>query len=220
MARLPRLAVAGRAHYLLQRSVHGQPLATDDADRRLLLDAIAESARVHEVALWAYAIGEQELHLLACPATDAALGRMMQTLGRRYVGAFNRRHARSGALWGGRYRAAPIEDGEWLLAAMRMIDSVPGASGRWSSAPHHLGQVRHPILSDAPVLWTLGNTPFERELNYRKALEEGVPAETAARIRAALGGGWAVGSATFIATVGAQSARPAAPRARGRPRRE
>lgn len=70
-----------------------------------------------------------------------------------------------------------------------------------------------------PETWALGNTPFDREAAYRALLLAGLPqAETDALRQAALGG-WAAGSAAFVATVAQTAARPAAPRARGRPRR-
>jgi putative transposase len=106
MARLPRLALPGRAHYIIQRGHRGGPVFDDDVDRRAFLDALREASAAHGVAVHAYALPAGEVQLLATPPSAAALSATMQALGRRYVGAYNRRHGQSGTLWDGRWRAA------------------------------------------------------------------------------------------------------------------
>lgn len=217
MARLPRLAVAGQPHYVVQTGVHGQPLALDDVDRAAMLAALREAAATQQVAVWGYALLPQALHLVVCPATPEGLGRMMQTLGRRYVLAFNRRHQRSGALWGGRFRAAVVEPGAWLLAALARVDRLGQDSGGWSSAPHHLGRTRDTLLAEPREFWSLGNTPFERESAWRDRLAEGPdPARDDALARA-VHGTWVAGSAAFAAEMTALAGRPGTPRRPGRP---
>mgnify|MGYP002624185626 CR=1 FL=1 len=219
MARRARLCVPGRAHYVRQQAVHGQSMVLDDADRRALKEALAESARAQGVAIVAYALCDDALHLLVVPPQHESLGRMIQSVGRRHVVAFNRRHDRPGTLWAGRFQAAPIEEGEHLLLAMRRIDSLLDENQPWSSAPHRLGQQRDPLLIDPPELWALGNTPFERELGYRALLAQGLPPGQSDRLDGAVRGGWAFGTPAFVAAIEQATGRAAAPRPRGRPRR-
>ena len=54
-----------------------------------------------------------------------AVGRMMQRLGRRYVAAFNARHARSGTLWEGRYKACLVGGDRYVLNCLRYIELNP-----------------------------------------------------------------------------------------------
>lgn len=219
MARLPRLSVAGHAHCVRQATVHGQPLAVDAADVQALRQALHALSSTYQVAVWAYGVLPQALDLVLCPETSDGLGRFMQALGRRYVQAFNRRHARQGALWAGRYRAAVVESGEWLLTCMLHVERAAWSAQGPSSAPHHLGQTRDAVLADAPVLWTLGNTPFERELAWRQRLEQGLDPATEALLARAVHGAWAIGSPAFVAELAAATGRPAQPRPPGRPRR-
>ena len=225
MARHARLSLPGLPHLVRQTSVHGQPLAADDADRQAMLDALQHAAQANQLGLWGYALLPQALWLLACPAEPAgpdALGRAMQALGRRYVAAFNRRHGRRGALWGGRFQAALVEPGEWVLTALAFVECqalAHDAEGVWSSAPHHLGLRRDPLLAEAPALWPLGNTPFERETAWRARLQAPADAAADARLARAVHGGWAIGSAAFVGRVGTETGRPASPRRPGRPRR-
>jgi putative transposase len=217
MARLPRLALAGQPHLVQQACVHGQALALDDSDRAQLLDALQASARAHGVVLWGYALLPQALHLVVCPASADGLGQFMQTLGRRYVQAFNRRHGRSGALWAGRYRAAVVEPGHWLLAALAQVDRLAAEAAGWSSTAHHLGRRHDPLLADPPELWTLGNTPFERESAWQQRLDTPPDPTTEAALARAVHGTWVAGSPAFVAATAAALGRPTAPRRAGRP---
>lgn len=227
MARLPRLAVAGQAHLLIQRGNNGQPLVADDEDRRLCLQLLREAAQAHAVAIHAYVLLDNELQLLATPQASDGLSRMMQALGRRYVGAFNRRHGRSGTLWEGRFRAAVIESERYFIACMRFIESQPVRAGlvphaadwAWSSAAHHLGRRHDPLVADHPLFWALGNTPFDREMAYGRWLEHGTSAAEADVLLRSASKGWALGSEAFLARLAELTPRPLQPRRRGRPRK-
>ncbi len=227
MARLPRLEWPGQTHYLLQR-VHGGLLSAhaagrpgafaDDEDRAAFLAAAHEAAAAEQVQVHAYALLPAEVHLLATPALPGALGRLMQALGRRYVSAYNRRHGHRGSLWDGRFRCAVVEPGPTRLQALLLVDGQSDTPG-WTSASARTGGLRASLLVDLPEWWALGNTPFDREALYGRQLALGLaPAQTEV-LRTAVLGGWAAGSAAFAAQVAEATARPARPRARGRPRK-
>lgn len=217
MARLSRLVLAGQPHLVQQRALDGRAAFTDEADRAHLIDILREGLAVERVELHAYALHQDELRLLATPVGPQALARLVQAIGRRYVVAYNRRNARRGTLWDGRFRACPVEPGEFVLAAMVWVEQE-GETGNASSAAHHLGTRRDSLITDPPAYWDLGNTPFEREVAWRRRLEVGLTEERVAQLHRALHGGWALGSPAFVVSA-ASASRPAAPRPRGRPRR-
>lgn len=225
MARLPRLALAGLPHYLIQRGHNQQGVFVDDLDRQAYLTALAESAAAQKVQLLAYCLLDDQVHLLVEPPGADAPGRMLQSLGRRYGAAFNRRHGRSGTLWDGRFRATPIDPREHLLDAMLCIEQAPLRAGLaqtavdwpWSSAAHHAGRRRTAWLSDPPPYWALGNTPFERELAWLQRLDEPLEAPLRSALLDAVHKGWVFGSGAFIASLNARIQRPLQPRPRGRP---
>lgn len=227
MARLPRLALAHHLHHVIHRGHNLQPIAQDDDDRRALIAALQDCAATQKVAIHAYVVMPNHLHLLATPSTQDGLSRMMQSLGRRYVAAYNQRHQRVGTLWEGRFRAAPVEASAFLLPLMRSIELNPLRAGLatepadypWSSAAHHLGRRRDPLISDPPDFWALGNTPFERELTWRRWLEEGEAEADRKRLIDAALNGWPLGSPAFLAALSELSPRPTAPRPRGRPKK-
>ena len=82
MARLPRLVVAGQAHFVVQRGHGGAPVFADDSDRAAYLAALREAAATERVQVHAHALLPGEVQLLVTPAEPAALSRLMQALGR------------------------------------------------------------------------------------------------------------------------------------------
>lgn len=225
MARLPRLALGGEVHLLLHRGHNGQPIVADDSDRTELLRILNEARSREGVAIHAYALLDDRLWLLATPKAGAALGRLMQALGRRHTAAFNARHGRSGTLWDGRYRSAIVEPGDAALQVMLFVERAPTADRpglappayRWSSAAHHVGAARDPLVTDAKAYWDLGNTPFEREHRYALLMQEPPPAGSEG-IEAAVRGGWAYGSPAFVDSLQQRTRRRVNARSRGRPR--
>ncbi len=225
MARLARLAAAGQVHLVIQRGNNAQPIVHDDEDRRRFLAMLAEAARSNRLAIHAYALTDNEFLMLGTPDDAIGLGRTMQSLGRRYVAYFNRRHARSGTLWDGRFRSTIIEAALHLRDCMCFVESAPLRAGlvltageyRWSSARHHLGLVIDPLVSDPPTYWESGNTPFEREDAHRALLERGLGSEAALAIEATARKGWVLGSSAFAAELERATARRTRPGQPGRP---
>jgi putative transposase len=227
MARLPRLTLEAQLHLVVQRGNNGAPIFHDDADRASYLEMLQGSAQGCGLAVHAYALLANQVHLLATTQRADSLSQTMQTLGRRYVAAFNRRHGRSGTLWEGRFRATVVESERYFLDALLYVELAPERAGvaaaaadwNWSSIAHHLGRRRDPLVSDHAMFWRLGNTPFEREAAYRQRLERGLPAAEVQRFADAQLKGWALGSEAFLQMLAQLTSRPLAPRPRGRPRK-
>ncbi len=225
MARLPRLTVAGYPHHIIQRGNNRQAIFVDQEDCQRLLDDLKQHAAVHQVAIHAYVLMSNHLHLLATPATPEGVPRLMQAVGRGYVRYFNRRHQRSGTLWEGRYRSTLIEAERYLLACMVYIDLNPVRAGMvtapidypWSSHAHHVGARSDPLVTPHPLYWQLGNTPFAREQAYRELVESGLTNDQQSELARAAHSGWALGGADFVADLQRRTERRVARAARGRP---
>lgn len=227
MARLPRLGMAGWPHLLVQRVHDGQALARDDQDRQAIVDTLKDACREQGLAVHAYCIAPDHLHLLATPTTDQCLSLVMQALGRRYVAAYNRRHGRQGGLWAGRYRATVLDPARYLLDAMVFVETHAWRAGQcaqvqddpWSSVRHHLGLHTDPLVTDHALFWGLGNTPFEREAAWRRRLEAGLGASQVRTMADAVHKGWALMPEGEAGRLEATAGRRLTPRPRGRPRK-
>jgi putative transposase len=129
MARLGRYFLGGQALHLIQRGNNRQPIFFHDDDYGLYRDWLAQAAARYGVAVHAYVLMTNHVHLLATPNAPTGIPGMMQSLGRRYVRHVNTRYRRTGTLWEGRYRAAPIDSDAWFLACSRYIELNPVRAG-------------------------------------------------------------------------------------------
>jgi putative transposase len=126
MARLPRLDLPYIPQHIVQRVNNRLPCFLDDADRVCYRNLLREALLATGCRLHAYVLMDNHVHLLVTPpAETGAIGRMMQMLGRQYVGQFNARHSRTGTLWEGRYKSCLVAEGDYFLRCVRYIDLNP-----------------------------------------------------------------------------------------------
>lgn len=227
MARLPRLSPTGLPAHVLQRGNNRQPIFQGPDDYAEYLDCLRMAAREHDLAVHAYALRPNHVHLVATPKGPDALSLVMQAVGRRYARYFNRVASRTGTLWEGRFRSAVLDPEAWLLPAMLYAESNAVRAGEcaspevdpWSSYRHHAGIEASPLVSDHSLYWALGNTPFERQSNYRTLTAEGLSGKTLATLQQHAHSGWPLGDEAFLAQLGRQGTRRVHPLPKGRPRR-
>jgi putative transposase len=225
MARLPRLVVPHQPHHVIQRGNDGQLMIRDEADYAAFLGWLREAAKQFKVAIHAYALLPNQFDLLITPSDSTGLGRLMQWVGRYYVPYFNRKYNRSGTLWQGRYKAAVIDAERYFMTCSRYIEFIPVQLGiatspadyEWSSYAHHTGARLDPLVTDHPLYWALGNTPFDREIAYKSLSEQTLTADEIHLLRDMTPKGWALGSEKFKANLAKNAGRRVSPAKRGRP---
>lgn len=225
MARLPRLTVPGLPHHLIQRGNNRQQIFLAPTDYQFYLELVQEHATQFGVAIHAYVLMSNHVHLLATPGTQDALPKMMQAVGRRYVRRFNDSHGRTGTLWEGRYKSTMVQTERYLLACMVYIDLNPVRAGlvshaadyAWSSHGHYAGLRTDPLITPHPLVWALGNTPFAREAAYVALVQQGVSASQLQDLTQSALRGWALGDERFVAELQLRTPRRVAKGRAGRP---
>jgi putative transposase len=225
MARLPRLVIPFQAHHVLTRGMDRQAIFRCDDDYHAYLNWLGQAAKHFKVAIHAYVLMGNHLHLLVSPTDSEGLGRMMQWIGRFYVPYFNKKYDRAGTLWQGRFKASVIDSEAYFMACSRYIElnpvraqlvNEPGAYP-WSSYAHHAGLKTDPLITDHPLFWALGNTPFEREAAYQRLLQQTPNLAEIEQLSEAALKGWALGSERFKTNLEQRIARRVSPAKRGRP---
>jgi len=227
MARLARLYVPDQPQHVILRGLDQQPAFVDDQDYELFIDCLKAAARDHHLAVHAWVLMPGAVQLLVTPSDESSLPKAMQAVGRRYVAHFNRRYARRGTLWEGRYRATVIEGERFFLLASRVVELAPVRSHlvtapedyRWSSYRHHIGLTVDSLITDHPLYWALGNTPFERQRAYRELCEQALDERETTQLMQATLKGWVLGSDTYREWASRTANRRVSPLPRGRPRK-
>ena len=81
------------------------------------------------MAIHAYVLMTNHVHMLVTPMAGGDISRMMQSLGRKYVRYFNTAHQRTGTLWEGRFKSSVVETERYLLTVYRYIELNPVRAG-------------------------------------------------------------------------------------------
>jgi len=225
MARLPRLDLPNVPQHIVQRGNNRLPCFLHDEDRQRYLQLLHEALLHNGCALHAYVLMSNHVHLLVTPPEVGAISRLMQKLGRQYVGAFNALHRRTGTLWEGRYKSCLVDSESYVLRCYRYIDLNPvrarmtddALQFEWSSAAAHAGHRSNSLLTDHSAFQALGINVFERGLAYQRLLEEVVSEDELAGLRSYLQQQRALGCDAFKAMVEAKTQRFAGTRPAHRP---
>lgn len=227
MARQPRLIVPQQPHHVIQRGNNRQAIFRDDADYQRFLVWLKDAARFYEVAIHAYVLMPNHLHLLATPADATGLALMMQKVGRLYVPWFNHKYERSGGLFEGRFRTSLIDSDRYFMCCSRYIELNPVRAQMvvapgdypWSSYAHHAGDRIDTLVSDHNLFWALGNTPFQREAAYMDMVRQGLSTEEVDFITRSILKNQPLGSDAFKTELERKTQRQILPAKRGRPSR-
>jgi len=131
----------------------------------------------------------------------------------------------SNTLWEPRFKSTVVQPGLRSLKACLWVEQLAVRDAQapdlatylWSSYAAHAGVVNEPWLSDLPVYWQLGNTPFDRQSAYRQFSEQGLGQREEAQFQDCLQKGWLWSDEQFAFQVQELANRPVRPRARGRP---
>src|SRR2546426_1318599 len=147
MARLPRIDVPGMPQHVVVRGVDRQPCFFDPSDYAAYLEDLRAAATIAAVAVHAFVLMTNHVHVLATGALPRSISVLMQSVGRRYVRRINQTYRRTGTLFEGRFRASVVQSERYLLTCMRYIELNPVRAGmvgnpadyRWSSYRSNAG---------------------------------------------------------------------------------
>jgi putative transposase len=169
-----------------------------------------------EVAIWAYCLMPNHIHLIGVPQSEDGLARAIGEAHRRYTRRINFREKWRGYLWQGRF-ASFVMDEPYLLAAARCVELNPVRAGlvsaaeawRWSSARAHLSGSDDRLVRVAPLLGMVAD--------WRALLNSVIPEEELRDLQEHGRTGHLLGSATFVACLERTLGRRIHPGKPGRP---
>jgi REP-associated tyrosine transposase len=126
MARPLRIEYPGAIYHVLSRGDRRQAVARNDADRNRFLDLLERTCKRTGWEIHAYCLMSNHFHLVVeTPRENLSAG--MQWLLGSYTQEFNRRHALSGHLFGGRYKALLVDGrkGDYLRQVCNYVHLNP-----------------------------------------------------------------------------------------------
>lgn len=225
MARLPRLNLPGIAQHITQRGNNREACFASDEDCAAYMHHLCEAATKHEVAIHAFVLMTNHVHILATPSEADGISKLMQGVGRHYVPYFNHAHNRTGTLWEGRYKSCLVANDRYLLECYRYIELNPVKPGmveraedyRWSSHKSNALGLPSKILTPHELYLKLGTSQTERLSAYRELFVAHQPATVKQEIEMILDKGLVLGNDQFKQQVAKLLDRNVEPRRPGRP---
>ena len=159
MARVARVVVPGLAHHVTQRGNRREAIFFEDGDHEVYLDLLAEQTLKAGVAVWAYCLMPNHVHLVLKPAHADDLGRAVGEAHRRYTNFINARGRWTGHLFQSRFASVVLDDTH-LIRAVRYVSLNPVRARlvrrpedwKWSSVRAHLSGLDDGLVTVRPVL--------------------------------------------------------------------
>ncbi|MEG3618435.1 transposase [Magnetovibrio sp. PR-2] len=223
MARLARFNIAGVPQHIIQRGNNRQAIFFHDDDYAVYLEKLQEYGEKYQVAIHAYVLMTNHVHLLLTPSTKTGISQLMQSLGRYYVRYVNQAYQRTGTLWEGRYKSTVVDTEEYFLTVSRYIELNPVRAKivrkpknyPWSSYTHNALGADNALLSAHPCYLALGRSKAKRREAYENLFTDRIPAATLDDIRTNTNKGWVLGNDQFKSEIAKKAKRRAEPKPRG-----
>jgi putative transposase len=228
MPRRARIVAGGYPMHVILRGIDRAAVFFEDDDRRFFLEGLGAAAEEESVAVHAYVLMNNHVHLLMTARRGPGVSAVMKRVAQRYVQHVNRTYHRTGGLFEGRFRSSLIEAEGYLLACQRYIELNPVRAGMvsapgaylWSSyRANALGAI-DPVLRPHPLYRHLAGADEVRRAAYRRLFEDALDAELLQRLRDCTNGGFVVGSPKFERQIAGMVGRRVCKGAPGRPRKE
>jgi REP-associated tyrosine transposase len=200
MARLARVVIPGHPHHVTQRGNGRARTFFSDADYALYRDLLAEHCRAADVAVWAWCLMPNHVHLILVPPDTDGLRRALALVHRRYAGIIHARRKRSGHFWQGRFGCA-VMDEPHLAAALRYVSLNPvrarlvkrARDWRWASTRVHITGKSDGLTALAPIA--------KRFPRFADLLDDEAETDQFDRLRAAESVGRPLGDDRFLARI-------------------
>jgi len=193
-----------------------------DEDRRFYLETLREYSRQYGLAVWAYCLMGNHVHVLGVPESEESLARCFGGANLVYTQYVNRAQHRSGRLWQNRFFSCPVDRDEYLWPVLRYIERNPVRAGlvrlpweyEWSSARHHVLRQPDPVVAEPA--WLKSEM---RRRGYRNYLRQDSRPQVTGTIRRMTATGRPLGNVKFTAVLESRLGRELAAQRRGRPRK-
>lgn len=174
MPRRRRIVVPDVPLHVTQRGNNRCAIFHSRADRALYLALLREGTTRARCALHAYVLMSNHVHLLITPSTATSIADLMHRVSLSYARYFNASYGRTGTLWEGRFKSAPIGSERYFLACSQYIEANPVRAGMvehpaqhpWTSFHRNALGADDPLVASHAVYSALGPDEARRREAY------------------------------------------------------
>lgn len=148
MTRPLRIEFPGAVYHVSSRGDRREPIFDDEVDRQAFIDVVALALKRFDACALAFCLMDNHYHLVL-HTRQPNLSALMHLVNGVFTQAYNRRHAKVGHLFQGRFKAILVDRDAYLLEVCRYVDLNPvraamvadPAQWPWSSYQVHTSLV-------------------------------------------------------------------------------
>jgi putative transposase len=135
MARALRIQYPGAYYHVMNRGNRREDIFITDQDRKIFLDALADSCETFHIKLINYVLMSNHFHMLV-QTPEANLSEFMRHFLVTYTVRFNRRNGQTGHVFQGRFKSLLVDEDEYLLPLSRYIHLNPIRTRRFEKTDY------------------------------------------------------------------------------------
>ena len=119
--KLARAVVVGLPHHITQRGNRREAIFFEDGDQEIHRDLLAQQTRKAGVAMWAYCVMPNHVHLILTPERADGLGLVVGETHRRYTNFINARGRWTRHLFQSRFSSVAMDEQHMLAKTMAVV---------------------------------------------------------------------------------------------------
>ncbi|MEA2099205.1 MAG: SapC family protein [Campylobacterota bacterium] len=220
MARKVRIFVENKSQHIILKSLNGLSLFNDTDDYKTFMNILEILNSNYDVEIHSYLLMPSYFEFLVTPKYENSLSKFMQSLGRNYVGYFNKKYNRTGTIWEGRYKSSLVEDDLYLFDVMRYIEKLSPDRDAFSSIEKNLFNKKDSIVTQHKLYKKLGFTDTQRFEKYTQFFNSHIDEKKNEFIATCLEKQLVTGSVEFVKEIEQIVGVTLSSKARGRPKKQ
>lgn len=179
MPRKPRIVEPGVPMHITQRGNNREIIFQSDEDKAFYIKTFIAYKRKFRVKLYAWCLMDNHVHFVLEPKDKTSIGKLFHRVNTKYVQYYNRKHGRSGRLFGGRCYSCLLDD-DHLYEAVRYVELNPTRAQmeneigtyQWTSARERLKLIKTRFLSCLACYFKVNNWMVYLQGAFEKNNEE------------------------------------------------
>ena len=205
MARKPRIHRSSAFYHVMLRGNNGQQIFFSDQDKIRFCLLIQEGVERFGHRVHGFCLMSNHIHLVVETA-NISLSKIIQHLAFRYARYFNRKEARIGHLFQGRFKSILVEAEHYLSELVRYVHLNPVRAGIvklpedyfWSSHKTYLGLDKIGWIAEEWVLRKFHHEKQPARLLYKEFIQRGISEKARSEFRLGNNEHSILGSESFV----------------------
>ncbi|KUG04059.1 hypothetical protein ASZ90_018505 [hydrocarbon metagenome] len=179
MGRVQREYSPTGCYHIMLRGNERKNIFLDESDRRRFLRTVLKKKSETELAIYAYCLMENHIHLVMREEQNE-ISNIMKGIATSYAMFFNTKYERIGHVFQDRFKSESVHDDRYLMSVIRYVHNNPVKAGivvkagqyEWSSYRSYLNMENSPLVDAVFVLEMISENLDKARLEFKRFSNE------------------------------------------------